>query len=251
MFARALIVVLVALNLGVAAWWWLRSAPEPRAIPHSDQGGVALQLMAPQVTAVAPVPEAVAEAEAGADSLDTAATATAPQASGNQAPDAAATAAAVASARATCLQIGPFGDRAAAEAARSDLGAVLHDARLHEEPGQVARYRVLLPPAADRAQAQATAARIRAAGFDDLFVLAQGEEANGIALGAYGNSDGAERRAAALRAAGFPVQVQPQGPASASKWWLLGASDHPDTVRAAFPAARARACAALPDAALR
>ena len=246
MFARALIVVLIALNLGVGAWWWLRPAPETRAVPDSDKGGVALQLIAP------PVPAATSPV--AADGVDENPPATAPATPAV----AATTTQAVANGQAdaavdppTCRRMGPFGDRAAAEAARSSLEAVLRQPRLHEEPGQAARYRVLLPPAADRAQAQATAARITAAGFDDLFILAQGEEANGIALGAYSNSDAAERRAAALRAAGFPVQVRPQGAASASRWWLLGVSDTPAKVRAAFPAARELDCATLSTAALR
>ena len=229
MFARALIVVLIALNLGVAAWWWLRPAPVPPVAPVSDQGGVALRLLPAQATPVETVPVADATTTAADTGV-------------------AETAAANAQ---TCLRIGPFNGRAAAEAARTQLDVVLRDPQLREEPGQASRHRVLLPPVADRAQAQAIAARITEAGFDDLFVLSQGTEANGIALGTYGSRDTAERRAAALRAAGFPVQVHAQGTPGASRWWLLGASDDPAAVRAAFPAAQEHDCAAMPIGALR
>ena len=45
MFARALIVVLVALNLGVAAWWLSRPEPPLAPLPVSDKGGAELQLL--------------------------------------------------------------------------------------------------------------------------------------------------------------------------------------------------------------
>jgi len=233
MFARALIVVLLALNLGVAAWWLSRPAPSPPPTPPSSRGGAELRLLPMEAPATAASP-------AGTDAVVAE-------------PDAAvATDAATVDVDAhKCLRIGPFADRAAAETARGELGASLQDPRVHEEPGQASRYRVLLPPAADREQAQATAARIAAAGFQDLFVLTQGEEANGIALGAYGSRDTADRRAEALRAAGFPAEVQAQGATAASRWWLLGASDTPAIVRGAFPSAREHDCAALPDSALR
>ena len=151
----------------------------------------------------------------------------------------------------TCFRIGPFATRAAAEAARGRVDAVMPEPQLREEPGRASRYRVLLPPAEDRAQAQATAQRIAAAGFDDLFVLSQGAEANAIALGTYGSRETAQRRAAALQAAGFPAQVQAQGAAAASQWWWLGGSDDAQAVRAAHPAAQALDCTALAAPALR
>lgn len=52
MSIRALIVVLVALNLGVAAWWLSRPAASPPPVPVSDRGGVPLQVLStPAVTA--------------------------------------------------------------------------------------------------------------------------------------------------------------------------------------------------------
>jgi cell division protein FtsN len=217
MFARALIVVLVVLNLGVAAWWLSRPTPSPAPTPVSDKGGADLKLL--------PMPAAAPVADE-------------PAAAGSDAEAAAPIAMA-------CLRLGPFPDRGAAQVAQAGLGALLQDAAIVEEPGEATGYRVLLPPVADRAQAQAIAGRIAAAGFQDFFVLNQGAEANGIALGAYRGRESAERRVAALRAAGFPAELRAQGAAGASRWWLDGASGDPAGVRVAFPAAQDRECMPL------
>lgn len=242
MSIRALIVVLVALNLGVAAWWLSRPAASPPPVPVSDRGGVPLQVLStPAVTATL-----------AADTDAPTALAASPDAGeGVGEGEGAAPAPAAEIAARTCFRIGPFATRAAAEAARGRVDAVMPEPQLREEPGRASRYRVLLPPAEDRAQAQATAQRIAAAGFDDLFVLSQGAEANAIALGTYGSRETAQRRAAALQAAGFPAQVQAQGAAAASQWWWLGGSDDAQAVRAAHPAAQALDCTALAAPALR
>lgn len=242
MSIRALIVVLVALNLGVAAWWLSRPAASPPPVPVSDRGGVPLQVLTtPAVTATL-----------AADTDAPTALAASPDAGeGVGEGEGAAPAPAAEIAARTCFRIGPFATRAAAEAARGRVDAVMPEPQLREEPGRASRYRVLLPPAEDRAQAQATAQRIAAAGFDDLFVLSQGAEANAIALGTYGSRETAQRRAAALQAAGFPAQVQAQGAAAASQWWWLGGSDDAQAVRAAHPAAQALDCTALAAPALR
>jgi cell division protein FtsN len=213
MLARALIVVLAALNLGVAAWWLLRSTPPAPPLPVSTLGGVELELLPP--------------AEATAAAMD--------------APAAPADAAA----SATCLRLGPFADRDAAQVAQAGLGPLLQDASFDEEAGEAAGYRVLLPPAADRAQARAMAERIAAAGFLDLVILNQGANANAIALGAFRNRESADRHATALRGAGFPVEVRAQGATGASRWWLDGRSADAAAVRVAFPSAQDRDCAAL------
>ena len=82
------------------------------------------------------------------------------------------------------------------------------------------RYRVLLPPAASREEAQATVKRIVAAGVSDYYIMAQGEEANAIALGQYRNREGADRRLAALSAAGFKATMVASGGDGSAQWWL-------------------------------
>ena len=121
-----------------------------------------------------------------------------------------------------CLALGPFADRAAASAAQSRAGNLLGQVRLREQPAASgsARYRVLLPAAASRDDAQATVKRIVAAGLSDYYIISQGDETNAIALGQYRNREGAERRMAAVQAAGFQPRLVASG--DAGQWWLEG-----------------------------
>ena len=204
MLIRALIVLLIALNLGAAAWWITRPAPTPVAPPLQAKGIARLQLLSERKPA--PVLAAVPVlAAAPTDALPTEAAA-------------AVVAPAVA---AQCFTLGPFVDAASANAASTKLASQATRQRARETAGRAANgYQVTLPPSADRAAAQALAQRIGAAGFEDFLVVASGEQANGIALGRYGSRDAAERRQSALQAAGFPAQLQALGNESTAQWWL-------------------------------
>jgi len=204
MLIRALIVLLVVLNLGAAAWWLTRPAPAPEPPPALPTGVARLQLVGEEAPA-APVPASPA-------------------------------ATFVPPAPAVCFSLGPFTSEAAAIQARDALGADLLRWQLREAPGASASgYQVVMAPAASLEEAQATAARIGAAGFDDFLVVRQGDQANGIALGRYRSRDAAERRLAELQAGGFTAQLQPVGRAGPSLWWLdAGAAEGAD------PAALAR-----------
>lgn len=237
MFARALIVVLVALNLGVAAWWLLRPAPPAPLPPVSDQGGAELRVL-PMPAPAAQAAAAKAGEPRGGGPADAVAAAVALDGAG----EGIATAEAGAEAGA-CLRLGPFPDRDAAQVAQSGLGALLREASFQEEAANATGYRVLLPPLADLGQAQATADRIAAAGFQDFLVLRQGQEANAIALGSYRSRETAESRATALRTAGFPAEIRAQGASGGSRWWLDAATTDAGAVRAAFPGAQDRDCA--------
>ena len=204
MLNRFLIVVLAILNVGVALWWMVPSAPEPPAPEPVETGVARLELVAreapPATTAVAATPAAeVADPPATTEH---------------------------------CLSLGPFADKAQAQAAVATLGADLLRSHLREVPPKAAgSYRVILPPAATREEAQATAKRIADAGFGDYFIMGQGEEANAIALGQYRSREGAERRQSELVEAGFPAQLLASGVEEAPTWWLDAA--HADKVQAA------------------
>ncbi|GAB3043069.1 SPOR domain-containing protein [Stenotrophomonas tumulicola] len=211
MLTRALIVVLVLLNISVALWWALRVEPAtPEPTPPS---GVATLQLAPVEPGHARLPDAPA-------ALVDATTLTEPP----SAPESPSVSAPAAPPR--CVALGPFADPAAAATVQARLGGVLERMRAVEEQqaagGSNARYRVLLPPAASREAAQETVQRIVAAGLGDYYIIAQGPEANAIALGQYRNREGAERRVTALRAAGFKPLLQGGGEAT-STWWVQGA----------------------------
>lgn len=207
MLIRFLIVVLAVLNLGAALWWLTPRAPAAIEAPASEPGVATLELLPPEA-APPPSPSGpVADAPVVAQrpAAETAAT---------PAPEPAAPAAA-------CFSLGPFNDEAQARGALETLGRELARSRLREAGTTPARsYRVLIPPAASREEAQATARRIGEAGFDDYFVMGQGEEANAVALGQYRSREGAERRQQELAAAGFPAQLVPSGGEGEVRWWL-------------------------------
>lgn len=229
MLTRALIVVLVILNLGVALWWLLRGETPP-VLPAAPAGVAQLQLLPatappaptraprPALQDVTPAPAPPAATAAAPPPPPPAVASVAPPAA---TPPATPPAAAIAATPARCVSLGPFPDRAAAQAAQGRAGAALGAAQLREVADAGAtRYRVILPPAASREEAQATVKRIVAAGVGDYYIIAQGEEANAVALGQYRNREGAERRLAALAAAGFTARLIASGGDGSAQWWL-------------------------------
>ncbi|GAB2312919.1 SPOR domain-containing protein [Stenotrophomonas geniculata] len=255
MLTRALIVVLAILNLGVACWWLLRDAPQKPAPPPQPAGVAELRWVPGGVDAAATV-EATAAAPTAplvgrelAEKTAVAATPTPapaapakPEIAKPQVAEATPVAAAakpatppapvpapekpatqpVAAEPPRCVALGPFADRAAATSAQGKAGNVISQVRLREQPAASgsARFRVMLPAAANRDEAQATVKRIVAAGLSDYYIISQGEDANAVALGQYRNREGAERRMAAVQAAGFQPRLVASG--DAGQWWLEG-----------------------------
>jgi hypothetical protein len=173
MLMRALLVLLVVLNAGVAAWWAL----------HDD----------------APVPAAALTADVPALELV-------------HSSNAAHVRAAAPAASLRCYRFGPFTNPAAFAAARVAIaGEVEWTATDEQVSGTPRAWRVMLPQP-DRATATATAARIGAAGFGDFLVLPDaGADANAIALGRYRSEAAARERVAKLSAAGFAARAEPVG----------------------------------------
>jgi hypothetical protein len=165
---RAAIVLLVVLNLGAAAWWLLHAPPPADAAATPPAGAARLHLAA----SAAPDP--------------------APAVSRPAPPPAPAPASASA--------------RAQPEAANADTGSASAAIVCEGGNGPADGWRVYLPRLPTVDAARATAARIAEAGFSDYLVVADGADANTIALGRYGTEPAAQRRSAALRAAGFPAR---------------------------------------------
>ena len=206
MLIRALIVLLIFLNLGAAAWWISRPTAPPPVLPEQPAGVARLQLLSESRATAQALPPTPGPAMAQPT---------------EPAPAATPAAVVAATAAAQCFSVGPFDSDAMATAASARVAAQATRVRPRQVPGQRASgYNVLLPPLPDRESAQALAQRIGAAGFDDYLVVNGGAQANGIALGRYGSREGAERRQAALKAAGFDAQLQVIGDEGQSRWWL-------------------------------
>jgi len=279
MLTRALIVVLAILNVGVALWWMLRGEPVPTPPAEPPTGVARLQLLDTPDAAAAAAPSAAHPAAASTALADATpappkpaapttpapaapAPSTAPASSNVPASSTAAVAPAVGRPTETppspappaplqCISLGPFADRDSAMAAQGNAGTLLQRSRLREvaKPGASSTYRVMLPAAASREEAQATVKRIAAAGISDYYIMAQGEDANAIALGQYRNREGAERRMAALAAAGFSARLV-GGAAGTAQWWVdaaLAGQATPSAARQRSGAAQQRSleCAGL------
>lgn len=191
MLIRALIVLLLTLNLGVALWWATRTPPPSIPVFEPDPQAERLQLVEETVATVPSTP----------------------------APDEPR----------QCLSLGPFADPEALAAARERLGARVLEARTRREfTGTPDGWRVILPPLADLEQAAAAAERIAAAGFQDYYVMRSGADAGAVALGLYGNEAAARSRAEALREAGFDVRVEPTGAGPLRHWLDLAVAGDVD-----------------------
>lgn len=170
---RALLVLLLALNAGVAAWWALRAPPAPPPPVEMPREVPRLELVADDTRVAGPSREP---------------------------------------APAACYRYGPFRVARGFEAARTAIAReVLWTATAREIAGAPRAWRVILPQAS-RDQAVATAERIGAAGFGDFLVMpATGADANAIALGRYGSETAARERVQSLSAAGFAAVAEPVG----------------------------------------
>lgn len=218
MMTRALIVLLVVLNLGVASWWALRPVPvAPIASSVSNAPVLRLLGEAPvrsRIESAAPVAPVAAPAPQATVPGPTAAT--------------------------RCMTFGPFDDAAALAHATDWLQPQVRHLRVRDASAGGRGWRVWLPPLADRDAAQAMATRIAAAGFSDYYIVPAGDEANGIALGRYGNAQSAQEHAAALQAAGFEARAEALG---ATVHWVdveAAATLDPAVARAQTRAPQAR-----------
>jgi len=195
MLTRALIVLLIVLNLGVAAWWTLR--PSPRVVVDTALAGVPELRLASERK---PSPLAAATAPSPA----TTTTPVPVQIAKNDGPQ--------------CFRFGPFADTPSADAAAAKLRASVQKATARTTTSGGKGWTVWLPPFADMSSAQARALEIAGAGVKDYYVVAEGAQANAIMLGRYGSEDNAQRRIVELRAKGIEAQVQPPQDAKPQSW---------------------------------
>ena len=245
MLLRLLFVLLIALNIAVAAWLLLGDSGT-HAIDPNDGGVPKLKLLAEL-----PVPPGSSAPAAPATSSTVAAAtlSSKPAVAGSASvqtaqPTAAATAAAKPSAAATaaptnplaaatttastsprrsyrCLALGPFANQVDLRAARSALASRTVRSRQRQEQTSESRgWRVFLPALATREQALAQARRLDAKGIKDYFVVtAQGELQNSVALGLFHDPANARKRRDEVVAAGFPARMS-ERTETTPVWWL-------------------------------
>lgn len=218
MLSRALIVLLLVLNLGIATWWITRAGPAPVPAPAAPPGVPRLQLLG-EVREPTPPPSAATQSPIRASMPPPASPMTM-----------------------RCHAFGPFADDARAARATAWLAPQVLRSRVRDAAAEPSRgWDVLLPPFPDRAAAQAAVDRLVAAGVADHYILAEGDDANAVALGRYRSEAAAQRRRAELQAAGFAATIRTLDARTPARWVDVAAapSFDADAARVALGVPRA------------
>ena len=187
---RALLLLLLCMNLGVAAWGaGHRDAPPP-ALPALDPNVPRLRLLSE--VEQRPVPDAAELTEAPTP-LD---------------------------ASAVCLSLGPFETPAELRQAMDLLLPKVERIQFREVPAVALRgYRVFLPPAASHADALAVARALSDRGVSDYYLVTAWPQQNTISLGIYRDLENARQRRDAVAALGYSPLLEPRTE-SVSQWWI-------------------------------
>lgn len=201
MLARAVLVSLLLMNLGVAAWWGLRRPPpEPRP-PATDAAIPPLRLLAENEAADSGLLSAAAESVGQP-----------PPAGGL--PDQ------------QCLQIGPFLTQADLRRALGALTPVANRIQFRENRVVANRgFWVYLPAQGTREAALAAARELSARGLRDYYVVTAGDQENTISLGLFRDRGNAEGRQREVQALGFAPQLSERTEEIPNYWIELAAAE--------------------------
>ena len=221
MLLRLLFVLLIALNIAVAAWLLLGD-DGAHVSETTDKGVPRLQLLAE----VQQKPAAAATVEVAKTS--SVATPAAP-ATVKPAPAESIAPAVVAAppkpvpnTRRTyrCYALGPFATQADLRSARSLLAPKVARLRARSEQTSQSRgWRVYLPALSTRDAALAEAKRLSAKGVEDYFVVTAGDQQNTVALGLFHDPANARKRRDEVAAQGFPAKMS-ERTENAEVYWL-------------------------------
>lgn len=198
MLARAVFLLLLALNIAAALWLWLAPPPARSAPPAADPGVALLTLLG----------ESLAELDD-----DVAELATAPEPPVEPATDAA------------CIEIGPFqtqSDLRQAETALAAIGRPLGHREAVER--RFRGYWVYLPASASRDRALVTARELAAAGIRDYYVVTAGDRENTISLGLFRDRANAERRQGEMQTRGYQAEMNERVEEQRVYWLTLAQS---------------------------
>jgi hypothetical protein len=226
MLLRLMFVLLIALNIAVAAWLLLGESGT-HAVDPADKGVPTLKLLAelpaPASTVIAVSGPVATSALAAAAATPPARTATTTATVATPAPSTAPAAAAATSAKRSyrCLAIGPFTNQVDLRSTRTAIAPRTVRSRQRQEQASESRgWRVFLPAQATRDLALAQARRLEAKGIKDYFVVtAAGELQNSVALGLFHDPANAKKRRDDVIAAGFPARMSERTEVT-PVWWL-------------------------------
>lgn len=189
MLLRSLVLLLACMNLGVAAWWVAHRDAAPLPLPANAPDIASLTLLSESDRAGLPRPVAVeSEPVLGADAV--------------------------------CQSLGPFDSAEALRVAMDQLLPKVQRIQYREvEAMALHGYRVYLPAAGSRAQAQDTARELSGKGVADYYVVTAGEQVNTVSLGIFRELGNATKRRDSVVALGFNAIVEPRTE-PVRQWWI-------------------------------
>ena len=199
MLARALLLSLLLMNLGVAAWWnWRTPPPEPRP-PATESGVTPLRLLSETEAPDTGLISADAESVGQSDPAGT--------------PEQ------------RCLQIGPFLTQADLRRAMGALTPTVSRIQFRETRVLTNRgFWVFLPAQGTREAALASARELSAQGLRDYYVVTAGDQENTISLGLFRDRANAQTRQREVQALGFAPELQERTEEIPNYWIELAAA---------------------------
>jgi cell division septation protein DedD len=182
MFSRALVLLLVVMNLGAVLWWGL----------HTDAGAAAAATTEPGTPALVLLSESeMAHQKGSSEELSTA-----------PVPS---------SATPRCETIGPFATPADVRKAMDTLAPLVGRLQQRQSTGTAATgYRVYIAALASRDAALDAARQLASKGMSDYYVVTSGDQVNTISLGLFQDLANATQRRDAIRKLGFDARLEPK-----------------------------------------
>ena len=203
---RALVVLLLLLNLGFAAWQLTRHDTPANQRAPADAGVEPLRLLTENAALPTTTkPEGASPAPAGPEPDLAAQT----QSSAPSAPEATPATVTPDTAQVFCYSVGPFPELQQAELARQRLQAAGVSSRQRVVESRTnANYRVVLPPLPSKESAIQVARQLAADGIADYQVILDDSQRNVISLGVFKDRQAATRRQAQIAAFGYAPRIE-------------------------------------------
>jgi hypothetical protein len=191
MLSRILFLLLLAANIGMAAWLWL--APTPgQQLPAVEPGVAPLVLLAEKDPASAS--SLAAEMAVAPESVD-------------RDPDR------------SCVSLGPFPTQSDLRRAMAALTPLVERIQFRERLVVQSRgFNVFLPAPATREESLSVARQLSARGVRDYYVVTAGRQQNTISLGLFRERANAERRRSEIAALGFAPAIAERTEQSPVYW---------------------------------
>ncbi len=234
---RALVVLLVLLNVGFAAWQLTRHEIPVNQRAPADAGVEPLRLLTDNAT---PPAAMESETELSAASTEVAAQnpTTTPSAPAVVAtPEATPAPVIPDTAQNSCYTVGPFADLRQAELAGQRLQATGVSSRQRVVESRAnASYRVVLPPLPSKESAIQVARQLAADGIADYQVVLDDGQRNVISLGVFKDRPAASRRQAQIAALGYAPRIEPHDVPVQNYWLDTRESDQTAESKSAWAA---------------